>query len=139
MGAAAKKAAAKKAAAKKQVKSCKNPLKNQDLRCVDLMHYLRKSKGLIKNGGEKQSSLDSCKSWTGEGGKWVQDFRNDCGKKTQVKSCKNPLKNQDLQCVDLRHYLRKSKGLIKNGGEKQSSLDSCKSWTGEGGKWVQDF
>merc|ERR1712139_66328 len=80
MGAAAKKAAAKKAAAKKQVKSCKNPLKNQDLRCVDLMHYLRKSKGLIKNGGEKQSSLDSCKSWTGEGGKWVQDFKNDCEK-----------------------------------------------------------
>jgi len=64
-----------------KVKSCKNPLKNQDLQCVDLKHYLRKSKGLIKNGGEKQSSLDSCKSWTGEGGKWVQDFKNDCGKK----------------------------------------------------------
>ena len=67
------------------------------------------------------------------------NWRIEWSSSTVARSCRNQLPSQDLQCVDVKNHLKKSKGLVANVGETQSSLDGCHGWKGEGGQWLQDY
>ena len=59
------------------VKSCRNTISDEDLKCVDLKNWYNNSTGLISKT-TTQNSLNNCNNWTGEGGKWEKNYSNTC-------------------------------------------------------------